>query len=170
VVGAELRWALLQRLVACGRAGDAEIDAELRRDNTDAGHRNGAACRAAIGDPGHKEAAWELLAASPDISVDLLRSVSFAFHQPEQADLLRPYVARYFEVLPDIWSASGGHLRVARGAALFPVTAASADLLGQIDAFLARGECEPGLARVLIERRDQVERALRSRALAAAAS
>ena len=87
----------------------------------------------------------------------------------EQADLLRPYVARYFEVLPEIWSASGGHLRVARGAALFPVTATSAELVGQIDAFLARGECEPGLARVLIERRDQVVRALRSRALAAAA-
>jgi aminopeptidase N len=169
VVGAELRWALLQRLAVTGRADDAQIDAELKRDSTDAGHRSAAASRAAIGDAGHKEAAWRLLAESPDISADLLRSVSAAFHQPEQADLLRPYVARYFEILPHIWSASGGHLRLARGAALFPVTAASAELVDQIDAFLTAGEREPGLARVLIERRDQVMRALRSRALSAAA-
>jgi aminopeptidase N len=165
VVGAELRWALLQRLAVAGRAGDAAIDAELARDNTDAGHRSAAACRAAIGDAVHKEAAWQLLAESADIPADLLRSVSFAFHQPEQADLLAPYAMRYFDVLPELWSASGGHLRVARGAALFPVTAASAELVGEIDTFLGVGEREPGLARVLIERRDQVVRALRSRAL-----
>jgi aminopeptidase N len=167
VVGADLRWAILQRLVVVGRAGEAQIDAELKRDGTDAGHRSAAACRAAIGDAEHKEAAWELLAESADISVDLLRSVSLAFHQPEQADLLAPYAARYFDALPEIWSESGGHLRVARGAALFPVTAASAQLIDQIDAFLAAGDREPGLVRVLIERRDQVVRALRSRGLSA---
>ncbi len=166
VVGSELRWALLQRLAISGRAGDAEIDAELKRDRTDAGHRNAAGCRAAIGDAEHKDAAWQLLAASADIATDLLRSVAFAFHQPEQARLLAPYAARYFEVLPAIWSASGGHLRVARGAALFPATAASEELVEQIDAFLAAEERDPGLVRVLIERRDQVVRALRSRAVA----
>ena len=168
MVGTELRWALLQRLAVTGRAGDAEIDAQLQQDTTDAGYRNAAACRAAIGDGEHKAAAWQLLTKSADISADLLRSVAFAFHQPEQATLLAPYARRYFEVLPDIWSASGGHLRVARGAALFPVTAASPDLIDQIDEFLAAGGREPGLVRVLIERRDQVVRALRSRALPAA--
>jgi aminopeptidase N len=169
-IGSELRWALLQRLAVTGRTGDAEIDAELARDNTDTGHRSAAACRAAIGDAEHKDAAWQLLAQSADISADLLRSVAFAFHQPEQGKLLAPYARRYFDVLPEIWSASGGHLRVARGAALFPVTAASAELIDQIDSFLAAGQREPGLVRVLIERRDQVLRALRSRALPAAAS
>jgi len=38
-VDADLRWALLRRLVATGRAGDAQIDAELARDPTDAGRR-----------------------------------------------------------------------------------------------------------------------------------
>ncbi len=131
-VGAELRWALLERLAATGRAGDAEIDAQLEQDNTDAGHRSAAACRAAIGDAQHKAAAWRLLADSADISADLLRSVAAAFHQPEQAALLAPYAQRYFEALPQMWSASGGHLRVARGAALFPVTAASPELVDQI--------------------------------------
>ena len=164
-VGSELRWQLLQRLAAAGRAGDREIDAELAADPTDAGRRQAAASRAAIPDAEHKAAAWDLLAGSADIPVDLLRSVSAAFHQPEQASLLAPYAARYFEALPAIWSQSGGHLRVARGAALFPVTQAGPELLKQIDAFLAEPR-EPGLARVLIERRDQVQRALRSRGLA----
>jgi aminopeptidase N len=165
VVGADLRWALLQRLVVAGRAGDVQIDAELKRDGTDAGHRSAAACRAAIGDPEHKEAAWDLLAESADISADLVRSVSLGFHQPEQADLLAPYAARYFEALPEIWSGSGGHLRVARCAGLFPVTAQGGGLIDQIDEFLAAGHREPGLVRVLTERRDQVVRAMRSRAL-----
>jgi aminopeptidase N len=168
-IGSELRWALLQRLAVSGRAGDAEIDAELARDNTDSGHRNAAASRAAIGDAAHKRAAWQLMAESADMSTDLLRSVSLAFHQPEQADLLALYAPRYFELLPGIWSAGSGHLRVARAAALFPLTAASADVVEQIDAFLAAEEREPALARVLIERRDQVRRALRSRALSTAA-
>jgi hypothetical protein len=68
-------------------------------------------------------------------------------------------------VLPELWSASGGHLRVARAGALFPVTQASTGLVAQIDDFLAAAPREAGLERVLAECRDQVQRALRSRAL-----
>ena len=38
-VDTELRWQLLHRLVAAGAAGEAEIDAELASDRTDAGER-----------------------------------------------------------------------------------------------------------------------------------
>jgi len=58
---AELRWSLLQRMAATGRADDAAIDAQLAADPSDAGRRNAAACRAAIPDAAHKEAAWQLL-------------------------------------------------------------------------------------------------------------
>ncbi len=164
-VGSELRWSLLGRLAATGRAGDRAISAELARDRTDAGTRNAAACRAAIGDPDHKAAAWRVLTDPAGIAVDLLQSVAAAFYQPAQAELLAPYAERYFEVLPELWQRSGGHLRVARGNALFPVTAAGPALIERIDAFLAAERRDPGLVRVLIEQRDQVERAVRSRAL-----
>jgi len=49
------------RLAATGRAGDAEIDAELDRDRTDQGRRLALACRAAIPDAAHKARAWRLL-------------------------------------------------------------------------------------------------------------
>ena len=51
------------------------------------------------------------------------------------------------------------------GQMLFPYPAASPELVERIGAFLAAEERDPGLARVVIECRDIVERALRSRAL-----
>jgi aminopeptidase N len=165
IIGSELRWSLLRQLAAAGRAGDKAIGAELARDNTDAGARNAAACRAAIGDARHKAAAWQLLTDSAGVPADVLRSVARAFYQPAQAELLAAYTERYFELLPRLWLESSGHLRVARANALFPVTAAGPALIDRIDAFLAASPRDAGLVRVLSERRDQVQRALRSRAL-----
>lgn len=54
-----------------------------------------------------------------------------------------------------------GHL----GKLLFPYPAAAPGLLERIDAFLAAPGLDPGLARVVIEGRDIVDKALRSRAL-----
>jgi aminopeptidase N len=166
-VDAELRWALLRRLATAGRAGDAEIDAELRRDETDAGTRYATACRAAIPDAQHKAAAWRLLTDAGELGVVGVGEISRAFVQPEHASLLAPYTAKYFEVLPAIWSSRGEHLRVLLSQALFPYPAASPELIERIDAFLAQEDRDPGLVRIMIERRDIVTRALRSRALAA---
>src|SRR5260370_36363196 len=45
-VDTELRWSLVSRLAATGRAGEGQIHAELERDPTDAGRRHAGACRA----------------------------------------------------------------------------------------------------------------------------
>jgi aminopeptidase N len=166
-VDTELRWTLLGRLAATGRAGDAEIDAELERDATDAGQRHAAACRAALPDAEHKAAAWALLAESEDLGVEGVIEVARGFSQPEHAELLAPYAERYFTILPVLWAARSEHFRVLLGQVLFPHPAASPELVEQIDAFLAAEERGAGLARVVVERRDLVERALRSRALPA---
>ena len=164
-VDTELRWSLLRRLVATGRAGDAEIDAELAHDPTDAGRRHAAASRAAVPDDAHKAAAWELLARSSELGHEGVVAIASGFGQPEHAALLGPYVDAYFEVLPDIWDNRGEHIRRLIGDGLFPTWAASPELLARIDAFLAEDERDPSLVRLLVERRDVVERTLRSRAL-----
>jgi len=166
-VDTELRWALLRRLVAAGRAGDPEIDAEVERDATDTGRRHAAACRAAAPDAAHKAAAWSLLAESDELGPEGIVEVASAFAQPDQRHLLAPYAERYFAALPGIWSSRPEFYRIIIAKALFPYYAASARLIEQIDAFLAAGDRDHGLARVLIEGRDMVERALRSRALPA---
>jgi aminopeptidase N len=164
-VDTELRWALLRRLATAGRAGDAEIDAELERDATDAGIRHASACRAAIPDAEHKAAAWRMLTETEDLGVLAAAETAHGFLQPEHASLLAPYTERYFDILPKIWSARGEHLRIMLGQVLFPHPAASPELVARVDAFLAAGDCDPGLVRMLVERRDVVVRALRSAAL-----
>ena len=169
VVDTELRWMLLQRLCAAGRASDTEIDAEAERDPTDTGRRHATACRAAVPDAAHKAAAWALLASSQNLGLETLAEVAAAFAQPEHAHLLGPYADRYFEVLPEIWAArdeSGtGSFRRTFGQLLFPYPLASPQLLARIDAFLTAAVRDQDLARVVTEGRDVVERALRSRAL-----
>lgn len=163
-INAELRWSLLQRLAATGRADDASIDAELARDPSDAGRRNAAACRAAIPDAQHKEAAWELL-ISGRLGPESLTTVARGFTQPEQAHLLIPYAARYLTELAKIWATRSGHLRIQLSELLFPYPAAASELLMHIDEFLSATPRDHALTRVLTERRDTVQRALRSRAL-----
>jgi len=164
-VDTELRWALLRRLASTGRAGDTQIDAELAADATDAGRRHAAASRASIPDAGHKDAAWQLLTLSEELGHEGVMAVASGFGQPEHGALLEPYVDAYFAVLPEIWENRGDHMKRLLAGGLFPYWAASPQLLRQIDDFLAAEQRDPALARVLIERRDIVERTLRSRAL-----
>jgi aminopeptidase N len=166
-VDTELRWSLLRRLAATGRAGDAQIDAELERDATDAGRRHAAASRAAIPDAAHKDAAWRLLAESEELGHEGVTAVAASFGQPEHSELLAPYAEAYFQVLPELWSSRGDHLKRVLGDGLFPYFAASPELLRRIDEFLAQPDRDPAMVRLLIERRDIVERALRSRELPA---
>jgi aminopeptidase N len=167
VVDTDLRWSLLRRLATTGRVFDAEIDAEQARDNTDAGRRQAQGCRAAIGDAEHKDAAWRLLTESEELGPDGVMVVAPCFGQPEQADLLTPYAGAYFRVLPDLWANRGDFIRFRLAEALFPIYAASPELIADVDAFLREAEPDAALARILVEQRDEVERALRSRALRA---
>ncbi|HEY2505649.1 MAG TPA: aminopeptidase N [Streptosporangiaceae bacterium] len=164
-VDTELRWALLRRLVVMGRAADAEIDRELGRDNTDAGRRYAVGCRAAVPDAEHKADAWRLMAESDELGHEGVTAVASGFGQPEHAALLAPYVRQYFDVLPQLWASRGDHIKRVLGDGLFPYTAAAPELLDRIDEFLAAEVRDPALVRLLIERRDMVDRALRSRAL-----
>src|SRR5215469_544216 len=164
-VDTELRWSMLQRLVTCGRANDAEIDAELARDNTDEGRRHAASCRASVPDAEHKEVAWRLLAESDELGTDGVLEVGRGFARADHAHLLVPYTARYFEQLPEIWQNKGEQFRFLLANVLFPYTAASPELVDRIDEFLAAEDRNPGMARVLIQGRDIVEKALRARSL-----
>ena len=112
VVDTELRWSLLKRLAATGRAGDPEIDAELDRDSTDAGRRNALAARAGIPDAEHKAAAWQEVAESTELGLEESAAVARAFNAPEHAKLLAPYAAKYFEQLPAIWDRRGRHAAI----------------------------------------------------------
>jgi aminopeptidase N len=159
----ELRWPLLQRLAATGRADDTSIDTELARDPSDAGRRSAAACRAAIPDQRHKEAAWRLLTQGRS-GPETVSAVARGLMQPEQASLLAGYAERYLDELPQIWQARDGHMRVHLANLLFPYPAVSPEVLTRIEEFLA-GPRDPGIVRILRDHQDTAQRALRLRSL-----
>jgi aminopeptidase N len=167
-IDTELRWALLRRLAAMGRVAsgsiDDVIDAELARDQTEAGRRNALACRASVPSAAHKEEAWSLL-ASGTLGPESTRLTARAFMLPEHASLLAPYASAYIPTLASIWDGQGGHLPAMLGALLFPFPVVSPGLLESLDAFAAARSADPGLARLLAELSDTGSRALRSRSL-----
>jgi aminopeptidase N len=164
-VDTELRWTLLARLVAMGRAGEAEIEAELERDNTNTGRRHAAACQAAIPDARHKARAWEVLTAPGGLGIEETVAVAVAFNQVEHAALLAPYANAFFDQFPAIWAGRDGMIKLVLGTVLFPYVAASPQLLERADAFLAEHGSDAAMCRAVIEGRDVAAKALRAREL-----
>jgi aminopeptidase N len=161
-VETEPRWTELRRLAAAGESDDARIDAALAADPSNAGRRNAAACRAAIPDAAHKEAAWRLMTAETT-GPQTVTAVAGGFMQPEHATLLAPFAERYLSELPDLWRRRDGHMRVRLANALFPYPAVTHEFLTRIDRFLGTGAADPGLARIVRDHRDTAERVLRAR-------
>jgi aminopeptidase N len=160
VVDTELRWRLLHRLVSRGAAGPAEIDAELRRDPTDAGQRRAATCRAAIPEPDAKEAAWQAI-VSGTLPNAMFRATLTGFADPDQAELLGPYAKRYFDVVGDVWRDWSTDMAQWFASNAYPLTQISERTVQMTDEYIAQAGPPAALRRLLVEGRDSVQRALR---------
>ncbi|HEX6446883.1 MAG TPA: aminopeptidase N [Streptosporangiales bacterium] len=169
-VDTELRWNLLEKLVAAGRAGDDAIAAELERDSTAAGERYAARCRAARPTAEAKAEAWGSVVERDELPNLTQRSVMQGFVQPMQDEVLAPYVGRYFDAVAGIWQSRSGQMAQQITEMLYPTFAASQETVDATTRYLESANPNPGLARCLIEGRDGVERALRGRAADAAAA
>ncbi|MEU5784813.1 aminopeptidase N [Micromonospora lupini] len=169
-VDAELRWAVLRRLVVLGAAGEAEIAAEAAADVSSTGAERAARCRAALPDPAAKQAAWEIIVRDTELSNRLLEATAEGFWQPEQVDLTAAYVERYFAEMPAAarrrtsWTAD----RVAKLA--FPHYAVAQPTREAAAALLARDDLTPGLRRMVTDADDDLRRALVARTAVAAAA
>ncbi|SIR85296.1 aminopeptidase N [Micromonospora avicenniae] len=169
-VDAELRWAVLRRLVVLGAAGEPEIVAEAAADRSAAGAEQAARCRAALPDADAKRAAWEIVVSNTELSNRLVEAAAEGFWQPEQAELTSPYVDRYFADMPATarlrtpWTAD----RVAGLA--FPRYAVAQPTREAAAALLARDDLTPGLRRVVTDADDDLRRALIVRTAVAAAT
>ncbi|MCW2670264.1 MAG: pepN [Frankiales bacterium] len=169
VVDAELRWTLLHRLVSLGRAGLDEIEAELDRDPTAAGQRHASACRAARPSPEAKAEAWASVVESDELPNAVQAAVISGFVNAEQTALLEPYVEPYFEAVGRVWSERTVEMAQNIVIGLYPTLLVSPAVVARTDAYLAGSDVPPALARLLLEGRDGVNRALRARARDAAA-
>ena len=169
-VDAELRWTLLHRLVSLGRAGLDEIDAEVAQDPTAAGQRHAASCRAARPTAEAKAEAWASVVTSDELPNAVQAAVIAGFVNAEQTALLESYVEPYFEAVGDIWESRTTEMAQNIVVGLYPTLLVSPAVVSRTDDYLAASDVPPALARLLLEGRDGVVRALRARARDTAAS
>ncbi|MGA5869693.1 aminopeptidase N [Streptomyces cinereoruber] len=159
----ELRWRILARLAVLGATDEAAIAAELERDPSATGQEGAARCRAALPTPEAKAAAWSALFDSDDLSNYLFTATAQGFWQPEQADLVREYVPRFYEAAVALGDRRGPAMAEAAGRYAFPAYAVDADSLALGERHLADTPMIPALRRKLVDQLDDLRRALRVR-------
>jgi aminopeptidase N len=164
-VDQDLRWELLASLVAGGRLGQEQIDAELERDNTASGQNAAALANAAIPTPEAKAAAWESSVVKGELSNALQGSAVNGFMRVLDRSLLEPYAEKYFEAVPGIVASRTHALAQQIVVGLYPALLTTQATLDRTDGFLAALPAEgAALRRMMLENRDGVARALRARA------
>ncbi|MFE9447650.1 aminopeptidase N [Streptomyces sp. NPDC006739] len=162
----ELRWRILGRLAVLDATDEAAIDAELARDPSATGQEGAARCRAALPDPEAKRRAWEAMFAaddSTDLSNYLFTATAQGFWQPEQSELVREYVPRYYKDAVALAARRGPAIAVATGRWAFPAYAVDAENLALGEACLRDAEPSAALRRKLADELDDLARALRVR-------
>ncbi|GGZ65586.1 MULTISPECIES: aminopeptidase N [Streptomyces rochei group] len=163
----ELRWRILTRLAVLGATDEAAIAAELAADPSATGREGAARCRAALPDPEAKTRAWEAMFATDDLSNYLFTATAQGFWQPEQADLVRDYVPRYYAEAVAVAARRGPAIADAAGRWAFPAHAVDTDTLRLGRQCLDDAEPIPALRRKLADQLDDLARALRVREAAA---
>ena len=163
-IDTDLRWSFVSRLVSLGVLPESAIEDELNRDSTAGGERQAAAARAAVGTAEAKAAAWSAAVDNDDLANAILSSTVGGFAQPDQRELLKPYVDKYFAVLPDIWKSRTNEIAQTITMGFFPSLLASQEILDKADAFLET-DTDAGSTRLIRELRDNVARSLRCQAI-----
>ncbi|MCW8377881.1 aminopeptidase N [Streptomyces justiciae] len=159
----ELRWRVLARLAVLGATDETAIAAELARDPSATGQEGATRCRAALPDADTKAKAWEAMFAGDDLSNYLFIANAQGFWQPEQADLVRDYVPRFFEDAVTLAARRGPAIADATGRWAFPAHAVDAETLRLGERCLSDADPIPALRRKLADQLDDLGRALRVR-------
>ena len=167
----ELRWSIVTALAANGRLGEDEIAAEVSRDPSAAGRRHAATARAALPTAEAKEQAWQLAVHDDTLPNAMQEAVIAGFAPSSQGELVRPYVARYFDEVREVWQRRTSELAQNVVVGLFPTWSATIEdeTVAAADALLAQDDVPSALRRLIGEGRADVLRALAARRADAAA-
>ncbi|MFH8595705.1 aminopeptidase N [Streptomyces rimosus] len=161
-VDTELRWALVERLAATGRADEKAIEAELQRDRTSAGERHAAAARASRPTPEAKAEAWASVVESDKLPNAVQEAVIGGFVQTDQRDLLAPYTEKYFAAVKRVWDSRSHEMAQQIAIGLYPALQVSQETLDATDTWLASADPSAALRRLVSESRSGIERALKA--------
>ncbi|MBT2450157.1 aminopeptidase N [Streptomyces sp. ISL-43] len=158
----ELRWRILARLSVLGAVGEPEIAEALAADPSATGQEGAARCRAALPTAEAKAAAWDRLFHDDTLSNYLFTATAQGFWQPEQADLVREYVPRYYPEAVALGARRGPAIADAAGRWCFPDHEITEANLQAGRACLEDPDITPLLRRKLVDQLDDLARALRT--------
>jgi aminopeptidase N len=169
----DLRWALAGALVRAGQLDADAIRVEQARENTTAAAQYASAALAARPTAAAKAEAWAAVtgqAAPPKQTLDAISAArrnpaGLGFAQYEQAELIRPYVEKYFDALPGIWAGRTQEYARSFVVGFYPRMIIEPQIVERTDEFLDPASPAPALRRMLLEGRDDVVRALGAREL-----
>jgi aminopeptidase N len=169
-IDTDLRWRIVTALATAGEI-DADgpetpfIDAEVQRDPTAAGKRHGAQAAAARPQPEVKEDAWTRAVADDTLANITTRAIIGGIGAPGQAELLKPFTARYFDAIRGVWARRSSEVAQTVVIGLYPSWDISDAGIAAADQFLQAPDSEvpPALRRLVLEGQAGVKRALRAR-------
>src|SRR3989442_5903990 len=166
-VDTDLRWAIVGALAGVG-ADDGLIEAQLERDPTDEGQRHAAAARTARPTAEAKEQGLASLMEDPALPLATLRSMMGGFQRVAQRRLVEPYRPRYFQALANVWKERDIEIALAFARQMFPTVVVGDDTVAATDRYLADANAPGPVRRILLEGKDNMQRAMRGRAADAA--
>jgi aminopeptidase N len=166
----EMRWGVVMASSAFDLPGAHErIATELTRDRTDRGERFALAAAVSAPDAGVKAKAWARIHAEGYGSLHRTRAAMAGFSQPHQAALLTPYVEAFFEAVPDVVASREHAFSSVYVGRLFPAYRVEPEVVSRTRRLVAdEGDRLPTLRRMLVDAADDLERAVRCRAVAEA--
>ncbi|MGC7096138.1 aminopeptidase N [Amycolatopsis lurida] len=154
-VDTDLRWRLLQALVAHGRSGAKEIEEALELDDTAAGRRQAERARALIPTPEAKAEAWRRALTDDDLPNAVSDAIISGFRHPAQRELLAGYGARYFAEIGAVWARRSSERALPAVVHLFPGWELTAENLAAADDWLT-GKHPAALHRLIVELRTEM--------------
>ncbi|OBK18523.1 aminopeptidase N [Mycobacterium asiaticum] len=169
-VDTDLRWRAVIALATAG-AIDADgpesprIDSEMQSDRTAAGRRHGAQAAAARPQLEVKQNAFTTVVEDDTLANAMSRAMIAGIAAPGQAELLKPFTARYFQVIPGVWARRSSEVAQSVVIGLYPHWDISEEAIAAADSFLQAPESEvpPSLRRLVLEGQAGVKRSLRAR-------
>jgi aminopeptidase N len=144
------------------RATDADISAELARDNTATGIRYAQLVRAARPTTEAKAVAWDQALNDDSLANHLLAATIGGIMVAEQRELLRPHVDQYFDAIMPTWATRTPEMAHQIVAGLYPTLLVEPATITKTENYLQEtADLAPGARRLISESLDSVRRAMR---------
>jgi aminopeptidase N len=159
----DFHWLVVRGMARHDAIGLPEIEAARARDDTLAGGLGALGARAVLPTAEDKAWAWRELTTSRERSNHELNALAQGFWLAPTADLVRPYVARYFAEVPRMaaWVGEDALARVALHAYPLRVVEPQTAALSAIS--LAGAGLSPAVRRAMVDGDSELQEALRSR-------